>query len=87
MNKPLFSVWHLYYDGFRSMTVGRQLWLIILLKLFFMFAILKIFFFPNVLGSLGSDSARSNYVGGQLIERSAPPCATDVVTTTQNEDR
>ena len=27
-------VFHLYYDGFRSMTVGKTLWLIIGIKLF-----------------------------------------------------
>jgi hypothetical protein len=43
-DNPLRSVWRLYYDGFRSMTVGRTLWLIILLKLFFLFAILRLFF-------------------------------------------
>lgn len=31
------------------MKVGKKLWLIILLKLFIMFAILKIFFFPDAL--------------------------------------
>ena len=41
------SVWHLYYDGFRSMTVGRTLWAVILIKLFIIFAVLKLFFFPN----------------------------------------
>ena len=38
---------HLYYDGFRQMTLGRTLWIIIAIKLFIMFAILKVFFFPN----------------------------------------
>lgn len=33
-----------YVDGFRSMTVGRTLWIVILVKLFIMFAILKVFF-------------------------------------------
>lgn len=36
-----------YVDGFRSMTVGKTLWAIILVKLFIMFAILKLFFFPD----------------------------------------
>ena len=38
-----------YLDGFRSMTLGRTLWFIILLKLFIMFAVLKAFFFPSYL--------------------------------------
>ncbi len=60
----------LYVDGFRSMRVGKTLWLIIIIKLFIMFAILKFFFFPNFLNSqFESDTERSEYVGGELIER------------------
>lgn len=39
----------LYVDGFRSMKIGRTLWLIIIVKVIIMFAILKLFFFPDVL--------------------------------------
>lgn len=40
--------WHLYRDGFRGLTpMSRTLWLIIAVKLFVMFAVLKVFFFPN----------------------------------------
>jgi hypothetical protein len=77
MNNPLQPIWHLYRDGFRSMTVGRQLWLIILLKLLFMFAILKLFFFRDYLAPLHSDNAKSVYVGGQLIERSGNNASTE----------
>jgi len=37
----------LYIDGFRNMTVGRTLWAIIAVKLLIMFAVLKLFFFPD----------------------------------------
>lgn len=47
--KWLRQIWDLYYDGFRSMTLGRTLWAVILLKLFIIFVVLKIFFFPNYL--------------------------------------
>ena len=46
-NGFLYKVWHLYYDGFRRMTVGRTLWAVILIKLFIIFAILKVLFFPG----------------------------------------
>ena len=51
MNKDSFlhKAFDLYYDGFRSMRLGKTLWTIILIKLFIMFAILKVFFFPNFL--------------------------------------
>ncbi|MCG6877555.1 MAG: DUF4492 domain-containing protein [Deltaproteobacteria bacterium] len=54
---------HFYLDGFRSMTVGRKLWMIILLKLFVMFFILKLFFFPNYLNTrFETDAQRADYV-------------------------
>lgn len=47
---------------------GRRVWLIILIKLFIMFAILKIFFFTDFLGSkYDNDKEKSEYVLDQLI--------------------
>jgi len=58
-----------YIDGFRNMTVGKTLWIIIGIKLFIMFAILKLFFFPNFLKSnFEDDSARSEYVIEQFTK-------------------
>jgi uncharacterized membrane protein len=45
----LKRIWNFYYQGFREMTLGRTLWLVILIKLFIIFFILKVFFFPNYL--------------------------------------
>jgi len=57
-----------YYNGFRSMTWGRKLWGIILIKLFIMFAILKLFFFPDILKKeFENDEERGNHVLEQLI--------------------
>ncbi len=56
-----------YYEGFTSMTVGKKLWVIILVKLFFMFAILKLFFFPDFLKTnFKNDKERSDYVIEQI---------------------
>jgi hypothetical protein len=53
----------LYLEGFRSMVVGRTLWKIILLKLFILFAVLKVFFFPDFLATnFANDSQRADYV-------------------------
>ena len=46
---PFIRIWHFYIEGFRYMTWGRTLWIIILLKLFIMFAILRVFFFQPAL--------------------------------------
>lgn len=72
MKNALLNVWNFYLEGFRSMTLGRTLWLIILVKLFIMFAILKIFFFPNFLGDKPTEESKSDYIGTELIERAAP---------------
>lgn len=63
----LKTVWLFYRDGFRRMTWGRVLWVIIFVKLFVMFALLKLFFFPDFLQDKGD---KSHYVGNELIERS-----------------
>lgn len=60
-------VYRFYRDGFRGMTLGRTLWALILLKLFIMFAILKIFFFPDLLSSYDK-SERGDFVLQQLTE-------------------
>ena len=61
------NIFYLYYDGFRSMTVGKKLWTLILIKLFIIFFILKLFFFPDFLKTrLENDEQRSNYVMEQL---------------------
>lgn len=61
------KVFYFYYDGFRNMTWGRKLWGIILIKLFIMFAILKLLFFPDILEkNFDSDAERSKHVLEQL---------------------
>ena len=69
---PFYRAYCFYRDGFRSMTVGRTLWAVILLKLFIMFAILKIFFFPDFLSTFKDEAQKEDYVRDQLIERNTP---------------
>ena len=60
----------LYVDGFRSMTLGKTLWLIIGIKLFIFFVIIKILFFPNFLSSKSNtDEGKAQYVREQLVNR------------------
>lgn len=59
----LSRAFHLYYDGFRNMKLGKTLWAIILLKLFIMFGVFKFFFFENHLKeNFSTDSQRSEHV-------------------------
>jgi hypothetical protein len=65
----IHRAWDLYYDGFRNLSWwGKRAWLIIIIKLFIMFAILKLFFFHDFLDSkFGSDEEKSEFVMEQLI--------------------
>ncbi|PID68240.1 MAG: DUF4492 domain-containing protein [Flavobacteriia bacterium] len=46
----LKKIFLFYKEGFQNMSkTSRNLWIIILIKLFIMFAILKVFFFKNYL--------------------------------------
>jgi hypothetical protein len=60
---------NLYIEGFRNLSsLGKKIWIIILIKLFIMFAILRIFFFPDILKEkYDNDKQRSEYVLDQLI--------------------
>ena len=61
------SIFRFYRDGFRDMTIGKSLWKIILVKLFIMFAVLKVFFFPDFLSTqFNTDQQRADYVMEQL---------------------
>ncbi len=69
MKNPLSTIWHFYLEGFRGMTLGRTLWIIILVKLFIMFFILKLFFFPDFLKNLPEGTDKAEYVSKELIRR------------------
>ncbi|MFO7622173.1 MAG: DUF4492 domain-containing protein [Bacteroidales bacterium] len=64
------KVLRFYYEGFRDMSWwGRRVWIIIIIKLFIMFAILRLFFFPDFLRKeFNTDEQRSEYVLEQLIK-------------------
>jgi uncharacterized membrane protein len=61
-------VFRFYRDGFRSMTVGKYLWALILVKLFILFFVFKLFFFPDVLKrDYATDADRAQAVRTHLI--------------------
>ena len=63
--KWLRKTWDLYYDGFRTMTLGRTLWAVILVKLFVIFVVLKLFFFPNYIKE-HAQGHEADFVASQL---------------------
>lgn len=70
IKKNVISIWRFYRDGFCAMTLGKTLWMIILIKLFILFFVLKLFFFPSFLGGKSAEE-KQEYVGMELIDRAA----------------
>ena len=68
----LYKVFDLYYDGFRQMTLGRTLWAVIIVKLVIMFAILKVFFFPNYIGEHAEEGGEAEFVASEMAGRQSP---------------
>ncbi|WP_418981885.1 DUF4492 domain-containing protein [Alistipes sp.] len=66
MVQTLRKVVRFYVDGFRAMILGRTLWAIILLKLFILFAVLRLFFFPDLMSGK-STKERADYVLETLL--------------------
>ncbi len=63
-------IFNFYYLGFKNMgNLGIKLWIIIFIKLFIMFAILRAFLFPNFLNSkYDTAEEKSEHVINQLTE-------------------
>ncbi len=68
--KAIKNLLNMYREGFKNMSsLGKRLWIIIFIKLFIMFAILKVFFFPNYLNSkFDNKEEKSEYVIEKLIK-------------------
>ena len=64
------SIFRFYIDGFREMPQwGRRVWLVILIKLFIMFAILRLLFFPDLLKrDFDNDADRGRHVLEQITK-------------------
>ena len=65
----LYRIWDLYYDGFTHMKLGKTLWIIIAIKIFIIFFILRLFFFNDFLSTKVHDGDKATYVSNQLINR------------------
>jgi len=62
----LKRIWLFYYEGFKSMTLGKTLWMIVIIKLFIMFFILKLFFFRDDLRAFPTEQEKGQHVINQL---------------------
>ncbi len=69
MRKIILKIFYFYYEGFSKMTWGKNLWLIIIIKLFIMFFILKLFFFKDYLNTnFKTDKEKGNFIVNKLTE-------------------
>lgn len=65
-----FNFFTMFRDGFKSMTLGRTLWILVIIKLCIMFLILRPIFFPNFLNSkFDSKDEKADYVRQELVDR------------------
>ena len=69
MKAYIQHIYDFYREGFRNMKVGKLLWPIILIKLFVIFFVLRIFFFPDFLGKYKTPAEKGEYVSGELVNR------------------
>ena len=70
MTQLLKRVARFYYEGFTGMKLGKTLWLVVLVKLFVMFAVIRLFFMPDVLSQKAPDGDKAGYVSSQIIGKS-----------------
>lgn len=71
VQRPMLPVriWRFYRDGFREMTTGRWLWLLIIVKLAIIFLVFKLFFFPDILKrDYDDDASRASAVRRSMLD-------------------
>lgn len=65
----LYKAFDLYYEGFRSMTLGKTLWTVIIIKLIIIFVVIKLFFFPNYISTNAEEGHEADFVSQEVISR------------------
>ncbi|HTN69387.1 MAG TPA: DUF4492 domain-containing protein [Dysgonamonadaceae bacterium] len=69
--KTKFNFFKMFWEGFTNMTtLGKTLWILVIIKLIFMFLILKPIFSPNYLNkNFDNDQDKANHVRKELIDK------------------
>ena len=65
--KKLLSGKPMNKQSFRNMTLGKTLWAVILIKLFIIFVVLKLFFFPDFLSTHAEKGGEADYVATKTL--------------------
>ena len=61
------SIARFYWDGFRQMTLGRTLWVVIIVKVIIIFGVLKVFLFPNYIKEHAASGEEAEFVANSII--------------------
>lgn len=69
--KNKFNWFKMFWEGFTNMTtLGKTLWIIVIIKLIFMFFILKPIFSPNLLNKTYDNATdKADHVRKELIKK------------------
>lgn len=62
----LKRIFDFYRQGFSNMDIGKTLWIVVIVKLVVMFAIVKLFFMPDVLDQKASDGDKAKYISTRI---------------------
>ncbi|MCF0178812.1 MAG: DUF4492 domain-containing protein [Bacteroidales bacterium] len=60
-------IFRFYVDGFKSMTIGKTLWTIIIIKLIVIFLVLKLFFFPNYIKENAEEGNEADFIMKEIL--------------------
>ncbi len=74
MTAALKKIADFYIQGFRSMTLGKTLWKIIIIKLIVIFVVIKLFFCPDYLKTrFDTDAERAAHVFAEITATASKP--------------
>ena len=62
------QVINFYRDGFKSMRLGKTLWLVVIVKLVIIFVVIKLLFMPDILSERAGGN-EADYVSTQIIKK------------------
>ncbi len=65
IKNTLIAIKNFYVEGFKNMTWGRPLWMLIFLKIFILFFVLRLFFFQPILAGK-NEAEKIDYVSTEL---------------------
>lgn len=68
----IYRIYDLYADGFRNMTLGKTLWAVIIVKLFIIFVVLRLLFFPDYIEANAPEGGEADFVATEMMQRGAP---------------